>query len=323
MNSNLDGVQMNSNLDDVLAVAEAGVKVITVKRDGSGNFWTVTDAINSIAEGNTNRVIIKIGRGWYWEKVTIDRSKRFITLYGEDPKDMPQIIFNGTAAQYGTMNSATVAVESDYFVAVNIIFLNSAPMPDGKRVGAQAVAMRISGDKATFDNCKFIGYQDTLCDDRGKHIFRNCYIEGTMDFIFGNGQSQYLNTAIRSISNGVGFITAHARQNETEESGFVFVQCSITGTGKAELGRAWKQSSRVIYAYTYMDSLILGKGWSDGMTDNEHKPVYYGEYKCYGPGASSSDRAKFVKILSDGEAKPFLSISFLDGNKWILPPLKM
>lgn len=65
-------------------------------------------------------------------------------------------------------------------------------MPDAKREGAQAVAMRISGDKATFYNCKFIGYQDTLCDDKGKHLFKDCYISGTVDFIFGNGQSMYL-----------------------------------------------------------------------------------------------------------------------------------
>lgn len=72
-------------------------------------------------------------------------------------------------------------------------------MPDGKREGAQAVAMRISGDKAAFYNCKFIGYQDTLCDDKGKHIFSDCYIQGTVDFIFGNGQSLYLVISHRSL----------------------------------------------------------------------------------------------------------------------------
>lgn len=65
-------------------------------------------------------------------------------------------------------------------------------MPDGKREGAQAVAMRISGDKASFHKCKFIGFQDTLCDDKGRHFFNNCYIKGTVDFIFGNGKSLYL-----------------------------------------------------------------------------------------------------------------------------------
>lgn len=114
--------QVESNLDGALAAAEAGVKVITVRKDGKGNFRTVTDAINSIPMPNANRVVIKIGGGSYWEKITIDRSKQFITFYG-DPNDMPKICFDGTAAQYGTVYSATVAVESDYFVAVNIEFV--------------------------------------------------------------------------------------------------------------------------------------------------------------------------------------------------------
>lgn len=69
---------------------------------------------------------------------------------------------------------------------------NSAPMPEVGGTGGQAVAMRISGDKAAFHNCHFIGFQDTLCDDRGRHFFRDCYIQGTVDFIFGNGKSLYL-----------------------------------------------------------------------------------------------------------------------------------
>jgi pectinesterase len=75
---------------------------------------------------------------------------------------------------------------------VNLLLQNSSLRPDGKRKGAQAVALRISGDKATFYNCKIKGFQDTLCDDRGNHFFKDCYIEGTVDFIFGSGKSLYL-----------------------------------------------------------------------------------------------------------------------------------
>ncbi|XP_044495260.1 putative pectinesterase 63 [Mangifera indica] len=306
--------------DEALSATEADFKVITVMKDGSGNFTTVTDALNGIPMSNANRVIIKIGGGLYWEKITIDRSKKNITFYG-DPNDMPKISFNGTAADYnGTLNSATVAVESDYFMAVNIEFVNSAPMPDGKREGAQAVAMRISGDKATFYNCKFIGYQDTLCDDKGKHLFKDCYISGTVDFIFGNGQSMYLNTTLRSVSNKTGVITAQARSNENEKSGFVFVYCNVTGTNETELGRPWKEKARVIFAHTYMDTVVNKEGWSDGMKAGEHKSPYFGEYKCWGPGANLTGRAKFVKNLTDEEARPFLSMAFIDGDNWIVPP---
>lgn len=68
---------------------------------------------------------------------------------------------------------------------------NTAPRPRVGKENAQAVAMRISGDKAAFFNCKFHGFQDTLCDDKGRHFFKDCFIRGTVDFIFGYGRSLY------------------------------------------------------------------------------------------------------------------------------------
>ncbi|KAL6331004.1 hypothetical protein AAG906_009432 [Vitis piasezkii] len=310
---------LHSSLDPILVAAEAEVNVIKVRKDGTGDFKTITDALNSIPKGNLKRTVIWIGGGEYWEKITIDRSKPFITLYGSTA-DMPSITYDGTAFKYGTVDSATVAVESDYFMAVNIAFVNSAPMPDGKRVGAQAVAMRISGDKAAFHNCMFIGFQDTLCDDRGRHFFKDCQIQGTVDFIFGDGKSLYLNTMIESVAKGVGVITAQARENVADTSGFAFVHCNISGSGDTYLGRAWRLRPRVVFAYTYMGTLINGEGWSDNLHADRDKTVYYGEYMCEGPGATPSGRVKFAKLLTGEEAKPFLSMTYINGNKWLLPP---
>ena len=113
-------------VDHVVAAAEDGFRVITVRKDGRGDFKTVTDAVKSIPSGNTRRVVVKIGGGEYWEKITVERSKDFVTFFG-DPFDMPKIVFNGTALHFGTVNSATVAVESDYFVAANVAFVVTFP----------------------------------------------------------------------------------------------------------------------------------------------------------------------------------------------------
>ena len=109
-----------ATLDPALVTAEAGAKVIKVKQDGSGNFKTITAAINSIPTGNTKRVIVNIGGGHYNEKIKIERTKPFVTLYAT-PGNMPNITYGGTAQKYGTVDSATLIVESDYFVAANII----------------------------------------------------------------------------------------------------------------------------------------------------------------------------------------------------------
>ncbi|KAL3714011.1 hypothetical protein ACJRO7_006023 [Eucalyptus globulus] len=309
-------------LDPNLEAAEAKPpKVIRVCQDGSGDFKTVTEAINSIPAGNSQRVIVSIAGGVYKEKITIERTKPFVTLYGS-PNDMPKLTYSGTAQQYGTVDSASIIVESDYFVGANLIIENSAPRPDGKAAGGQAVALRTSGDKAAFYNCRMLGFQDTLCDDRGFHFFKDCYIEGTVDFIFGSGTSIYLNTELRVLGDGgLSVITAQARQSNTEDTGYSLVHCSITGTGNGTfLGRAWMPSPRVIFSYTDMSSVINPLGWSDNFHPERQSTVTFAEYKCSGEGSTPAGRAKFAKQLSDAEVQTFISLSYIVGSKWLLPP---
>ncbi|KAJ0248822.1 putative pectinesterase 63 [Hirschfeldia incana] len=304
-------------LDIDLLAAEATPRV---KQNGRGDFKTLTEAINSVPVGNKERVIIKLGHGEYKEKITIDRNKPFITLYG-DPNAMPLLTFDGTAAEYGTVDSATLIVLSDYFMAVNVIVKNSAPMPDGKRKGAQALSMRISGNKAAFYNCKFYGYQDTICDDTGNHFFKDCYIEGTFDFIFGSGRSLYLSTQLNVVGDGLRVITAHAGKSTEEKSGYSFVHCKVTGTGTGiYLGRAWMSHPKVVYAYTDMSSVVNPSGWHENTQTERDKTVFYGEYKCSGPGSRKEKRVKYTQDIDNIEANSFISLGYIQGSSWLLPP---
>ncbi|KAI3458388.1 hypothetical protein Pfo_015051 [Paulownia fortunei] len=298
--------------------------VIKVRADGSGDFKTITDAIKSIPQGNKNRVIVSIGPGNYTEKIRVDRNKPFITLYG-DPNNMPTLVYDGTAARYGTVDSATLIVESDYFSAVNLKVVNSAPRPDGKRKGAQAAALRIGGDSASFYNCKFYGFQDTVCDDKGRHFFKDCYIEGTVDFIFGSGKSLYLNSEIHVIpGDPVAMITAQARTKPSEPNGYSFVHCNVTGTGGvAYLGRSWFPYARVVYAYSELSGVVNPQGWSNNNQPQTNRRVYFGEYNNKGPGSNLDKRVAFAKKLSDADVKPFISLAFVEGSKWLLPPAKV
>jgi pectinesterase len=108
-------------IDPALMAAEAKPRTIKVRKDGSGEFKTLKDAINSIPTGNKERVIVHIGPGEYIEKLKIERSKPFVTFLGS-PSNKPTLSFDGTAKEYGTVYSATLEAEADYFVAANIIF---------------------------------------------------------------------------------------------------------------------------------------------------------------------------------------------------------
>ncbi|XP_010243601.1 PREDICTED: pectinesterase PPME1-like, partial [Nelumbo nucifera] len=308
-------------LDAALADAEKNKKVIKVNADGSGDFKTMTDAINSIPAGNKDRIVLSIGPGEYVEKIKVDGNKPFVTFYGA-PGSMPTLSFHGTSGEYGTVDSASVIVLSDYFVAANIIFKNTAPPPSGQGSGqgGQAVAMRISGDMAAFYNCKFIGFQDTLLDDKGRHYFKDCYIEGTVDFIFGSGKSLYMNTELHSVAKDLAVITAQARKSDSEDDGYSFVHCTVTGTGDIYLGRPWFPFGKVIFANTELCDKVNPVGWHVGVgvaTDN----VFFVEYQNTGPGSNTDKRPTWVKTkLSDAEVQPFLSTKYIDGDNWLQPP---
>ncbi|CAH9135632.1 unnamed protein product [Cuscuta epithymum] len=313
------------SLDPALVAAEADVQRIRVSRDGKGDFKTISDAIKSIPAKNTKRYVISIAGGNYSEKVKVDWNQPFVTLYG-DPKDRPTIIAGETAAKVGTIYSATLYVLSDYFIAININIMNSAPRPDGLKTGQQAVALTITGDKAAFYNCKLYGFQDTLCDHHNKHFYKDCYIEGTVDFIFGDAKSIFLNSEIHVIEgNRMAMITAHGRKSESEDTGFSFVHCTVTGTGNtAVLGRGWFDYSKVVFTYTQVSDAVKPEGWLGLRSDTtKGGTIFFGEHQNTGAGATKTARPSYVKMLTETEVKPFLSLNYIEGSKWLLPPIKL
>lgn len=152
----------------------------------------------------------------------------------------------------------------------------------------KGVAARISGDKSAFYQCAFVGLQDTLWDDGGRHYFRNCAIAGGIDFIFGAGQSHYevyiyiscfiiiiiifhfdsmqrCTIALQQFMTqeiGVGYITAQGRGSFQETNGFVFKSCNIAGNGRAFLGRPWRDYARVLFYNTQMSKGVDPQGWA-------------------------------------------------------------
>ncbi|XP_057966734.1 probable pectinesterase 53 [Malania oleifera] len=293
------------------------------KNHALGDFTTVKKAINSVPVVNLCRVVISIGPGIYREKVEIPATMAYVSLEGAGA-DKTIIEWNDTADRIGknglplgTYASATFAVNSPYFIGKNITFKNNAPPPPSGAQGKQAVALRISADAAALIGCKFIGAQDTLYDHLGRHYFNDCYIQGSVDFIFGNGLSLYKGCHLHAITNSYGALTAQKRDSLLQKTGFSFVSCRITGSGALYLGRAWGTFSRVVFAYTYMDKIIAPRGWSDWGDEHRHTTVFYGQYKCWGPGADFGGRVSWSRELTQQEARPFISLAFIDGYQWL------
>ncbi|KAL0344688.1 UNVERIFIED_CONTAM: putative pectinesterase 15 [Sesamum radiatum] len=301
--------------------------VYTVDTKGCANFSSVQKAIDALPDFSHSWTLIILDSGTYREKVVVSSNKTNLIVQGQGYLNTV-IAWNDTAnSTGGTSYSSTFATFAPSFVAYNISFMNTAPAPDPGEVGGQAVALRASGDQSAFYGCGFYGAQDTLNDDHGRHYYKECYIQGSIDFIFGNGRSLFedctINSTAKEVSSGgiSGCITAHGRDSANEKTGFAFVNCSIR-EWKSVVGASLGHYATTIFSKTYMSEVVAAEGWNDWRDSSRDQTVSFGEYECYGPGANSTYRVAYGKQLKQSEAAHYLDASFIDGEEWLVPASK-
>lgn len=287
-----------------------------VAKDGSGDFYTVQEAFDAVPDFRKNETRILLKPGSYKEKLVLAASKTNVSLIGENAEstvltydDFAQKK-NKFGEEMGTTGSTSFYVFGDGFYAKNITFENSSG-PVG-----QAVAVRVDGDKVVFEKCRFLGFQDTLYPhgDRSRQYYKDCYIEGTVDFIFGWSTAVFENCEIFSKKGG-GYVTA-ASTEEATEYGFVFIDCKLTSDGEAAsvyLGRPWRDYAQTVYINTEMGAHIKPEGWHNWNKPNAAKTSFYAEYGSAGPGANASERASWANQLTKEEATKYSVIAVLAG----------
>jgi PelA/Pel-15E family pectate lyase len=271
-----------------------------VAADGSGQFRTVQQAVDHIPDNNTQRVVIRIKPGVYREQIRVSAGKRYLTFRGDDPR-RTILTYRLSALEAGNTRLAfSTFINANDFRAENVTFENSFG------TGSQAVALFVDAERAEFRNCRFLGWQDTLFVNGGRHVFRNCYIEGHVDFIFGSASAVFENCTIHS--KGAGYVTAHYRSSNDENTGFVFVRCRLTGqdTGNAVyLGRPWRPYARVVFIDSWLGAHIRPEGWDNWRDPERQKTASFAEYRSKGPGANPTARVTWSRQLTAAEAAAF------------------
>lgn len=338
----------------VFADTAAKAVTITVGNDGDCDYKTVQEAINSIKNVPTEkyRATIKINPGIYNEEVNVD--KPYITLMNASSKGEVIITYdkaNGhpdSAKNFGTDKTATVTVNKTAtgFTAKNITFINSYNIdePDSEiRSQSQAVALETLADKVILESCKIIGRQDTLYlkgASKGQQIagansarvyLKDCYIEGTVDFIFGDATAYFDNCSLNMAyyKNGGHFT---APNTTLYNIGYVFNNCKLTVdkaytqemAEKIDLGRPWQcdsaypnYGSNSVFINCTMPEIMNSKGfslWDDGTIKNKVRFMEYGSKQSNGRAMDLSGRADFVKILTAEQAKYFNAYNVLKGD---------
>jgi pectin methylesterase-like acyl-CoA thioesterase len=227
-----------------------------------------------------------------------------------------------------------VNVLANDFLAENISFVNDfnrthPQLPQG----SQAVALLVRGDRDIFENVRILGNQDTLyagvgaCSGSGaertcpvaRQYFDHCFIEGNVDFIFGDGKTVFDHCVIRSNPHFEGFITAQSKSYAAQDSGFVFRDCRLeadSGVGNVYLARPWRPCATVVYVNTWMDAHIVPAGWREwhpGETD--YLPTaFYAENQSSGPGANPLLREPHSGQLTSQQTEKFEPQEFLRGS---------
>ena len=247
--------------------------------------------------------VIKIQPGVYREVVHVEKPKIQFRGEGNDWTKVVLVYNNSAASTCGTRCSATLFVTADDFLATNMTIANdyskTSDMP------SQAVALNVKADRTVIRHVRLLGAQDTLyassmgCmnpgeDCRtGRQFYSDCYIEGHVDFIFGDAKAVFENCEVRSIAHGPGgYLTAQSNTRPDQDAGYVFNHCKITadkGAGDVYLGRPWRDYSTVIFMNTDIEAPIMPEGWSDwkGAPQPRLPTATYAEFNSRGARCES------------------------------------
>jgi pectinesterase len=286
-----------------------------VAKDGSGNFKTVQEAINAVPDFRKKTTVIFIKNGIYKEKLILPGSKKLVKFIGES-RDRTILTYddfaqkkNSFGEEKGTSGSSSFYIYGDDFTAENITFENSAG-PVG-----QAVAAWVAGDKARFINCRFLGFQDTLYTYgyNSRQYYYKCYIEGTVDFIFGSSTAVFEDCDI--FCKKKGFVTAASTPDSTKY-GYVFFNCRIKGDAPDNsfyLGRPWKPFAKTVFIKCDLGAIIKPEGWDHWGKESNKQTAYYAEYKNKGKGFKPEERVAWSHQLSDEEAKAYTLENIFEG----------
>lgn len=299
---------------------------VIVAQDGSGKVKTINEALKLVPRNNLKPFIIYVKEGVYKEFVHVMKNMSHVVMIGDGAsktKISGNLSFGDGVIPY---NTASAAIEGDFFVGIKIGFENTADA--GKR---EAVALRVQGDMAVFYKCSIDGNQDTLYAHAMRQFYRDCTISGSLDFVIGDAIAVFQNCTFvvkqpKSDSEDViCTVTAQGRKERHEPTGFVLQGGSIVADPHLEqstsvyLARPWKTYSRTIFMNMHMGGFIRSAGFRPWLGTYGTDTCYYAEFNNDGPGSNKSKRVKWggVKNITETDAESYTPVKFFNGDKWI------
>lgn len=331
---------VNGDLEKEKGLLMQSIIHVSSGSENPDDFQNVADAIQSIPKDNQEPVTISIAPGIYHEKITVDRA--FVTLEGTGKSSEDTVLtFDDYAnsimedgTKMGTFRSYSVLIDAHDVTVRNLTIENASG--DSKTHG-QAIALYADGDRITIDSCRLLGHQDTLFTGplppkeivkdgfigpkqfapriNGRQYYKNCYICGDVDFIFGSATAYFEDCTIESLSRSVeegiqGYVTA-ASTPEGQDYGYVFYRCRIVSKdcppASVYLGRPWRDYAKTVFVGCVVGEHIHPALFHDWNKEKARETVFYGITSENGEGGEKSfpNRADFVQILGKEQLEFF------------------
>lgn len=290
--------------------------------------------ISLIGEDRDSTVLV-----WHDHGNVTDPQGRFLSVVANSAADKMTPSGNHQAAhRLGTFESYTLKVQGDGFEMENMTLVNDAMThhnpnwrQDRKNNAkvAQAVALHSEADRCVYRNCRILGFQDTVYTggDHSRQIFWRCYIEGTVDYIFGPATVWFEQCRLHSISHG--YVTA-ASTPSWAKYGYVMNRCIISADEDVDgiyLGRPWRAYASVIYKDCRMTDKVHAEGWNNWSDPKREATARYAEYGSRTLTKKAADskpldvsqRASWSRQLTASEAKEITVEKVMSGfsPKWI------
>lgn len=312
-----------------------------------GDFPSLQQALDYLERNPEADKRILVKPGVYKEQVTVRIPGVVITGESQKETEHTQITWAFGAGEImpdgrkrGTFRSYTFMVDADEVILRNLTIENAAGPGS---VAGQGIALYADGDCLLVDSCRLLGWQDTLFTaplpeteiepggfagpkqsaprHHRKQYYKNCYIEGEVDFIFGGATAYFEHCTLfsKDIGKAVnGYVTAPSTPRDAAY-GYVMKDCVFTGNCPGEtvyLGRPWREYAKVVLLHCDLGEHIKSEGWHDWGKKEAHKTSFFGEYGCTGAKSDTARRPLWSYRLSAAEAAKYRREAVLGGGEW-------
>lgn len=316
------------------------------------SYSTISDALNSISPDTTEAITISIAPGVYREKLTINHP--YVTFVGAG-NDSSEVVLTyddyafalmPDGMKRGTFRSYSVFIDTHDITMRNLTIENAS---GDSATHGQALALYADGDRLFFENVRLLGHQDTLFTGplppkekepngfigpkqfapriNGRQYYKNCYICGDVDFIFGSATAYFENCTIESLAryhgedaykNGEtciqGYVTA-ASTAEGQTYGYVFSHCNLISknctAASVYLGRPWREYAKTVFLDCTFGAHIHPARFHDWNKKEAHETIFYGEYHN---SPAPANAAPFVQLLNEGMTETYAKEAVLSGD---------